>query len=247
MYILIIGNNVKKSFSPIIYNNFYKKCNIKYFKLSIKKKFIFNGLINFFSYKKKLFFNLTIPYKEITSKFSNFCSNRVLKINANNIFVKYKNTIFSYTTDGLGFFLSLKKNILLKKKNILILGAGGSCKSIMDYIKNKYKYIYIFNRGYKNINIFNRLFLKKFKKISYENLKNFKNFLIINTIPYYPFLFNYYNLLNKKNFFYLINYRIKNILFDGSNMLFEQAIENIKIFKNENERKKIEKKFIKIS
>ncbi|MGX7586224.1 hypothetical protein [Candidatus Vidania fulgoroideorum] len=245
MFLAIIGNKVKKSLSPIIYNNIFIKKNIIYIKISTNIKNLFMFII-FFMKKKFSLFNITIPYKEKIIKMINFFSYKSKMLKTINCIIKYNSCTYGFTTDGIGFYKSLKKNIIIKNNKALLLGTGGASKSIMPYIIKNFSEIKIFNRNIDNLKKFNKIFKKKYKNYDYKRSK--KNlFFVINTIPYVCFVKNILKYLNKKCFIYLINYRIKKKLFDGSNMLFEQALENVKIFKNYEKRRKIKKKIFKLS
>ncbi|MGX7576515.1 hypothetical protein ACWNYI_00655 [Candidatus Vidania fulgoroideorum] len=244
MYIVILGNNVKKTYSPIIYNNIFKKRNIIYYKLSSKKKNILIFLIYFLSLKNIYFFNITIPFKEDLIKLTNFISKRVKNYKTSNFFTNYKNSLFSYTTDGIGFEKSINKNLLVNTKRALVIGTGGACKSIMSFLIKKFKFIEVYNRNLKKLKVFNKIFNKNYKNFNFFNKKKY---FVINTIPYKIFKKNILNNLNINCFKYIINYRTKSNLFDGSNMLYEQALENIKIFYNEKKRNYFKEKIINLS
>ncbi|MGX7577338.1 hypothetical protein [Candidatus Vidania fulgoroideorum] len=225
----LIGKNVKKTLSPIIYKHFFSKSNkqIKYHKISCKINFFYINIIFFL--KTQTVINITIPYKETVIVFGNFLSNRVKKTNSSNLLLINNNTLYCYTTDGLGFLKTFNKIKEKKKYNIFLFGAGGAAKSIIYELKKKLLHIY--NRNQKKINI-----IKKYIKHDIKLIKNktIKNSLIINTIPenfFYKIIKNHqFVFLNC--FFYDIGYKTKNkVNFNGLNMLYLQGAQTYKIFK----------------
>ncbi|MGX7582557.1 hypothetical protein [Candidatus Vidania fulgoroideorum] len=225
----ILGNNINKSLSPIIYSFFFFKSNYK--KISSKKKFFYLYFIYFIKFS--FYSNITIPYKKTSLILSNYYSKRSKNSKSNNFLIKIKNSIYSYNSDGLGFSNTFKNLKIKKKINILFIGAGGAARSIFLEISKK-KYVnktFIYNRTKKKTFFFKK-FKAKIKKNFYK--KKVKKTLIINTIP--SFFFQkliYKKKINfKKCFIYDINYIInKTCDINGIFMLYEQALENYKIYK----------------
>lgn len=236
MFYTLIGSNVYNSISPIIYYFFFDKLNYKYYKVSSKKKKIFIHLIYFI--KISYFINITIPFKKKVIIFSNYFSKKVKKSKSTNFLLKYNNSILSYSTDGTGFRNTFKKIYIKDKINVVIFGAGGASRAIFIEIKKnkKIKIIYLYNRTKKKLNYYKKY--NKYKSINIKNNKIEKK-LIINTIPLKFFI----NIIKKnktkfkKCFIYDISYKtfFSFINFDGTLMLYKQAIECYKIYKkNEN-------------
>ena len=62
----VIGNQTSKSLSPLIFNHWFKRYNIraKYSFLEVTKKNFDNEIVKKISYKKTKGFNVTIPFKK---------------------------------------------------------------------------------------------------------------------------------------------------------------------------------------
>lgn len=145
----LIGNPITKSLSPSIHNYVFnkEKVNAVYLTFNINKKDLKN-VVNSFKAIDVKGFNVTIPYKIDIINFLDKLSYEAELIGAVNT-VKNKNgKLIGYNTDGLGFLKTLKeRNISLKGKNVLILGAGGAAQSISLTVANeKVKSIIILNR-----------------------------------------------------------------------------------------------------
>lgn len=93
-------------------------------------------------------FNVTIPHKQNVLKYLDFIDPEAKLIGAVNT-VKIENgKLYGYNTDGSGFVGSLRhQNIAIKDKKVLVLGAGGSARSICTYLAVE---------GAKSISILNR-------------------------------------------------------------------------------------------
>ncbi|MDR0723635.1 MAG: shikimate dehydrogenase [Endomicrobium sp.] len=149
----ILGCPINHSFSPKMYNQWFKKeklnCiylafepNIKHFKQVLLS-------LNFLGFSG---FNITIPYKIEVIKYLDVIDNTVKKIGSVNTVCIKNNKLYGYNTDWKGFVDDLNdKNIILKNKNILVFGAGGAARAILYALKGlKANKICIVNRTYKN-------------------------------------------------------------------------------------------------
>lgn len=121
----LIGYPLGYSYSPIIHKEFIN--NINYTSMPLDEKqfeeFIlaknYNGL------------NITIPYKEKVIKYLDEVDEVAKLINAVNVVINDNGKLKGYNTDIEGVRLSLfKNNISLKDKIVMILGSGGSYKTI---------------------------------------------------------------------------------------------------------------------
>lgn len=94
-------------------------------------------------------FNVTIPLKEEILPFLDDIDSYARSIGAVNTVVHRDGRLIGFNTDGDGFVMSLEKesNCTLHHKKIVILGAGGSAKSIaMACAKHKPLSLSILNR-----------------------------------------------------------------------------------------------------
>lgn len=166
----LIGHPLGHSFSPFIHeklsNQSYELIDITLDKL---KDILYNS-----SYHR---FNVTIPYKEEVIKYLDEIDEIAKSINSVNTIVRKNNKLVGYNTDALGFLELLKYyNINLNNQNILILGTGGTKKTI-NYVVSKYtNSIYFATRNKTELN--NNLY-------NYDDLHKISNKInyIINTTP----------------------------------------------------------------
>lgn len=173
----IVGHPLTKPRSIKIWNRYFKKKKIN---MKMEKKDIPPTRIkNFIKMIKKdnLFYAsaITMPYKKIFYKICKF-KNKISEYSKSvNLVIKKNKQLFGYNTDILSLIELLKK---IKKKNILIIGMGGTGEAIVNVFKKKYKNSKLFvitRKKQKNKKI---LF---FKKNSPKTVSN-KN-LIINCTP----------------------------------------------------------------
>ena len=164
----LIGHPISKSLSPIIHNNFFKLNNLNSIYLAFD---IDEGEIKNTIHALKAInvqgFNVTIPYKIKIMNYLDEISKEAKLIGAVNTVKNENGKLIGYNTDGLGFLKSLEdKNIDIKNKNVLVIGAGGAANAICTSLAlagiNK---IYINNR-----NIDKAKKLAKKLKIQFPNL-----------------------------------------------------------------------------
>ena len=164
----LIGHPISKSLSPIIHNNFFKLNNLNSIYLAFD---IDEGEIKNTIHALKAInvqgFNVTIPYKIKIMNSLDEISKEAKLIGAVNTVKNENGKLIGYNTDGLGFLKSLEdKNIDIKNKNVLVIGAGGAANAICTSLAlagiNK---IYINNR-----NIDKAKKLAKKLKIQFPNL-----------------------------------------------------------------------------
>ncbi|SHH30405.1 shikimate dehydrogenase [Caloranaerobacter azorensis DSM 13643] len=159
----LIGNPVNKSLSPTIHNYLFdkEKENAVYMAFNIEKEDL-KSVVNSFRAINVKGFNVTIPYKIDIINFVDELSYESELIGAVNTVKICNGKLIGYNTDGLGFLKAFKeKNISLKGKNVLILGAGGAAQSIS---------LTVANEGVKSLTILNRTVSKSRELI--EKIKN---------------------------------------------------------------------------
>lgn len=132
----LIGEKLSHSISPTIHLELFKKLNMdadyKLFEIErsqldtkfhdLKTRGV-NGL------------NVTIPYKVETINFLDEISEQAKKIGAINTICFQNNKIIGHNTDYFGFGKMLHKNsIEIKGKTVVILGAGGAAKAVIQYL-----------------------------------------------------------------------------------------------------------------
>lgn len=188
----LLGQPVSQSFSPSIHNFLsqkYKKNNI-YMCFEIEKNNLESAAQSIKTFNMKGC-NVTIPYKVDIISYLDKVDKNALLIGAVNTIKNVNNELVGYNTDGIGFIKSLTdEGYDLKNKKIIILGAGGACRSIAVELANKeVSYIEIRNRSEENAknicNLINSNFLSKAdydtNPVEENDLKNFD--ILINTTP----------------------------------------------------------------
>ena len=188
--IYVIGNNVSKSLSPLIFNYWFKKKKIDAFYgyKEINKNDFDENISNILLEKNLLGLNVTIPFKEIMVKKIKKIDKHAINIGAINCVIKKNNSWEGTNTDWIGFLDSVnEKNKEIKKNNVIVIGYGGAAKAIIYALQQDgYKKIMIFNRTYEKIkNLKESDNLYPIKKE--ELLKKIKNSdMVVNTTPSNP-------------------------------------------------------------
>ena len=245
MQLGLIGRNINYSISPALYQYWFNKYSIddSYVLLDIDKltyELFYHWINNgFFA------FNITQPYKTVIIsllKDKLHLTQRAIKFNSiNNIYVQ-DNTIIGDNTDYNGFMstLSLVNTIT---KNILVIGAGGVIKPILQSLFDFYddiEKVFLYNRTIdKALELKNDF--KKLKVIDNLNNIDIRNIdLIINTTTLKItdnnlIDENLYNQISDDSTIIDLKYNYtitKNNFINGYNMLIEQARYNFKLWYN---------------
>lgn len=147
----VFGNPVKHSKSPRIHSLFAEQTGIKLnyqaIEVPLEK---FSEYVSLFSSQGGLGLNITIPFKEEACSICTTLTERArLSGSVNTIRFDKQLNIYGDTTDGQGFIndLTVNNEINLEGKSILILGAGGSVRALLEPLcKQKPDQIVIANR-----------------------------------------------------------------------------------------------------
>ncbi len=179
--------------------------------------------------------NVTIPYKEDIIPLLDTISQEAKEIGSVNTIQIKNNLLIGHNTDIIGFEKSIKPILKIQRK-ALILGNGGSSKSVQ----------YVLKKLNVEFNIVNRNSKFNYSKINKDTLKYYT--LIINTTPLgmYPKIGTFpdlpYKYLNSSHFLYDLVYNPKQTKFlqnglkkkcktkNGMEMLKIQADESWKIW-----------------
>lgn len=179
----LIGEKLGHSVSPAIHTTIFNilRMDAEYKLFEIEKGYLdsdFKDLLK----KGVKGLNVTIPYKVDIMNSLDEISVQAEKIGAVNTICFKGNKIIGYNTDYYGFGRMLEKNhIEARDKKVVILGAGGAAKAVIQYfIDNKSKSILLVSRdkekaagNFKDIEI-----------IDYEELKLLKSGdIIVNCTP----------------------------------------------------------------
>lgn len=133
----VLGNPVKHSISPQIHAEFARQTgqDIRYEKLEVP----LNGFAEFIANLHKKGYqgmNVTLPFKEQAFQLSESLSTAAKHACAVNTLIRTATGWYGDNTDGDGLVQDLTKNlgIELKHKKILILGAGGAVRGVLEPI-----------------------------------------------------------------------------------------------------------------
>ncbi len=233
-HFFVVGNRASKSLSPLIFNHWFKKYNIKakYSFLEVSEKGFDKALIKHIKDEKTNGLNITIPFKKNILKYldtKDTHSKNIGAVNCVTIGKKIKGT----NTDWIGYLNSIKKEKIFKNKKVIILGCGGASQAIYYGFKSSgFKNIVVFNRSKKQIKY--KGAHKYTKKYSLINRYLSDVDLIINTTPTNPLTKKQINLTKKKTIISDIVYRPRETIFlkkfkknkkiYGISMLIEQAL-----------------------
>jgi len=131
----VIGNPIAHSKSPAIHAEFAKLTGET---LSYTAELVEIGevksFIEHFSSNNGKGLNVTVPFKQDAFQLATQLSKRAQRAGAVNTLHIRDNIIFGDTTDGVGLLNDLTKNHqqVLKNKNILIVGAGGAVRGVLE-------------------------------------------------------------------------------------------------------------------
>ena len=177
----VVGTNVSKSLSPLIFNYWFKKYNVDgiYEYKEIKEEFFDFEIKKLLKEENVCGINVTIPFKEKIIMYIDDLDEHSKLIGAVNCVSKLGTKTEGTNTDWIGFKECIRK---IKKRDVaLVLGYGGSAKAII------YCLILL---GFKKIRVFNRSFekIRKLKHITPHTLEEAQHYfdsgdIIINTIP----------------------------------------------------------------
>ena len=130
----VVGNPIEHSLSPFIQNHFAKSTNknLMYSKHLVELDKFKETIQDLFS-NGFLGCNVTVPFKEQAYAMCHKLTERAKQAQSVNTLKYEDGIIFGDNTDGAGLVkdLTVGKNIVLKDKTILVIGAGGAAKGII--------------------------------------------------------------------------------------------------------------------
>ena len=145
----LLGHPIKHSFSPTIHNYLFEKYseNNIYVCFDVKEDKLKDCVYGIKGLDIKGC-NVTIPHKVNIIKYLDSIDDNAKLIGAVNTIKNKGGILKGYNTDGRGFVKSiLDKDYDIKNKKVMIIGAGGACRSIA---------IEMASQGVKSIEIRNR-------------------------------------------------------------------------------------------
>ena len=131
----VIGNPIAHSKSPLIHTEFAKltKQTLSYTAELVEPGQVKNFITSFANNNGKGL-NVTVPFKMDAFELATQLSERAQRAGAVNTLTLNGNEIYGDTTDGTGLLNDLTKNHqqAIKDKSILILGAGGAVRGVLE-------------------------------------------------------------------------------------------------------------------
>ncbi len=171
----IFGNPVSHSRSPLMHNSVFK--NLK-FNACYTRTLLKDG-----SKLKETFFslglsgaNVTVPHKESAYAACDEVRGFAKKIGVVNTLINENGKLIGYNTDADGFMYAISefKDI----KEILILGAGGTAKALVQKFLDEGLHVTVLNRSQSRLSYFQKLNCKCY---TWENFQPNQYDLVINT------------------------------------------------------------------
>lgn len=176
----LIGHDIAHSQGEHFHNQIFaqKNTDAVYVKLDINSQdlnYFFQKIVNF----NFVAFSVTMPLKTKITNFITSYKYNAAQIGAINTLQVKGDAIIGWNTDGLAAVQLLQNHLSLAHSEVLILGAGGSARAIIHYLKES---------NCKNIVIINRKFKEgmagtffDFNTFTVQNNKKYN--IVINTLP----------------------------------------------------------------
>ena len=185
---LVLGNNTRKSLSPLIFNYWFLKYAVrgKYNYKEVREDEFESTIKKILSKKNICGLNITIPFKEKIIPYLDCLDESSRKINAVNCVTIKEKKAYGSNTDWIGYSNALSEKTTEQErrdKSVVLIGYGGAAKAILyALLKFEYKTIHVFNRTYEKLN---KLESARVKPHIISDIKNYINTsnLIINTTP----------------------------------------------------------------
>ncbi len=146
----VVGNPISHSKSPLLHTSFAKQSgqDILYTAECVEPS-LFAGTIKDFFNNGGKGLNITVPFKQDAFELADELTERAHRAGAVNTLLLQKGKILGDNTDGIGLVTDIENNLQwqLKDKDILILGAGGAVRGVLEPLLNSNpKKIMIANR-----------------------------------------------------------------------------------------------------
>ncbi|MGC1182240.1 shikimate dehydrogenase [Legionella sp.] len=128
----VVGNPISHSLSPVIHQLFAAQSNIHltYKKIRSDEYSFEQQVIDFFA-QNGSGLNITSPFKQRAFNMAQHITERCKWAKAANTLWINKNRLYADNTDGIGLIRDLRRHIILQKKRVLIIGAGGVVRGIL--------------------------------------------------------------------------------------------------------------------
>lgn len=246
--IVLIGENIQHSLSPLIQNKLINEHKLDYvyklFEVNVNQlKEVTDQLRS----KEFIGANVTSPYKIEIIKYLDSINIEAESVGSVNTIVKENGKLIGYNTDVYGFHKSIDENEYKNYDSVGIIGSGGAARAVLKALSkyNCKKNIYVFSSDIVKAKKLKLIFKEfDFKIVSFDN--HFATDLLINATPLGKYNFKELNItdteLIKVKFLYDLNYfpdqtdilihasklgcKIKN----GLDMLYFQAYKSFQLW-----------------
>jgi len=147
----LIGDPVEHSLSPAVQNAAFEALglNYVYVAFTVKQKDLGNAILGV----RGLGFrglNVTMPHKIEVIQYLDKLDDTAKEIGSVNTIVNEGGNLIGYTTDGIGALNALRyKEVDPSSKKIVVLGAGGSSRSVSFTLAEKAEELVILNRTFE--------------------------------------------------------------------------------------------------
>jgi len=249
----VMGNPITHSKSPSIHTLFatQTKQRLEYSAIHVDTGGFRQAIGNYQASGGKGL-NITVPFKQEAFDIADECSERANRAGAVNTLKFIDGKIFGDNTDGVGLVNDLKNNlnIDIANKNILLMGAGGATRGVINpLLTEKPNSLFIVNRTVDKAQILTELFQDSgnISAGGYNALEGMQFDIVINAtaaslhgeLP--PLPDNIlaesavcYDMMYGKNPTLFMNWASQNnaaLVSDGLGMLVEQAAESFFIWR----------------
>ncbi len=179
----LIGESLKHSLSPQIHKLIFKYTTIKgeYSLCEVAPSSLDDYILSLHN-ENISGVNVTIPYKNLVMDYMDSLSDIAQKTSAINTILVKGNKFEGHNTDYYGFGKMLRKaEISVEHKKIIVLGSGGSARSVIAYLQdNNCNDITVISRNKQKAE-------EKIKNVivkSYDEFEKYDKFnILINTTP----------------------------------------------------------------
>jgi shikimate dehydrogenase len=252
----VIGNPIEHSLSPQLHAQFAHQFNRQssYQKYQVEPHLLVEFVSQFFSQGGQGL-NVTLPFKnQILSLATHLSIEAKVSGSINTLMLNQEGEICGDTTDGKGLLVDLKRlGVSLKRKSVLIIGAGGASQSVIYSLLSAGAKITLYNRSQSKA----EAVIKQFS--NYGNIELFDPSKVASVEKQYSLMINCVSRIEAEFFqpilpslshiklFYDLNYgeraeQLKQLVesqgvkhfADGFGMLVAQAAESHKLWHQEN-------------
>jgi len=142
----VIGNPVRHSLSPIIHNGAFRRLGWNAVYLAFEVKNLEEALRGIRELGMKGV-SVTIPFKTEVIPFLDKVEGLAKKVGAVNTIVNRRGRLIGYNTDCEGALEALEEKMDLRRKRVLLLGAGGAARAIGFGLKDRSIPLMVVNRS----------------------------------------------------------------------------------------------------